>query len=100
MQSQTHQEAQMPVPLKTLSLLGVGGGARGNLFMAFAGGPHQLHGFMKVMVLFRRLNSPCQTTSENYFTSVVLLQTAYKYSVDYMTSSIFRVYTTGEFSLL
>ena len=65
--------------------------------MLFAGGAHQFHSFMEGVALFRRVDSPCRTTTESYFTSVVLLQTVDKYSVDYVTSSIFRVYTEGEF---
>lgn len=52
---------------------------------------------MEVTVLFSRVNSPCQTATESYFPSTVLLQTVYKYGVYYMTSSILSVYTAGEF---
>lgn len=65
--------------------------------MVLAGGLCHFHCFMEVAVLFRRVNSPCQTTTESYFTSIVLLQTVYKHSIYYMTSSIFSVYTAGEF---
>jgi hypothetical protein len=67
--------------------------------MVFAGGLCQFCGFMEVMVLFKRVNSPCQIATESYFPSIVLLQTVYKPSVYYTTSSSFSVYTAGEFFL-
>lgn len=68
--------------------------------MPFAGRAHRFHSCMEGVVLFRRVDSPCRTTTESYFTSVVLLQTVDKYRVDYVTPSILRVYAEGEFFFL
>lgn len=65
--------------------------------MVFAGGLGHFHGVVEGIVPFRGVLSSCQTSTESYFSSIVLLQTVCKQCL-FQDSSVFSVYTAGESS--